>query len=242
MVAGETVSIDLDVLIGLMICSAGIGAVLVHGGLSILRRWRFAREHKRAEHSLSDKLRKGDLSRGIDVVAARPAFEPARALHGPETLVRARVDHMREVQRIWGSGTREQALEQVASIMRRSIRSPDRQTGLGGDIINEVKGDGFTILMRGAEEKDAGGIAKRLRKALSRSRIDSLADNLRLTASFGLAERRPGESYSMWHARAEAALNVARARGDDQIVEAAMAEEVILLPPPSANAGATKAA
>jgi len=242
----ETVTMDLPVLIGLLVCSAGMGAVAVHGGMWLLRRWRGAQAHKRAEHTLAGILRKGDAARDTDAgttrVEDRPELRPANRAERADTMVRARVDHLREVQNIWGSEARQKTLGQVADIMRRSVRRADPDIPSSGDRVFEVEGDGFTILMRGAREADTGAIAKRLRRELARSRIDGLADNLRITASFGLARRRRGESYSMWRARAEAALNMANARGENQIVEASFVEEVKLLPPPSPAVATAQAA
>lgn len=233
----EAITLDVSVLIGLLVCSAGMGAVAVHGGMWVLKRWRGLQADRRAEHALAGMLRKGDVAREIDASAKRledrPASRPADQIERADTMVRARVDHMREVQSIWGSAARHKTLGQVAEIMRRSVRRAHSQTPDSGDAVFEVEGHGFTILMRGAQEADTGAIAKRLRRELARSRIDGLADNLRITASFGLAGRRKGESYTMWRARAETALKMANARGEDQIVEASFVEEVKLLPPPS---------
>ncbi len=193
-------------------------------------------------------MRSSEALRDVENVGLRashrPISHPASAPGRTDAMLRLRLDHMREVQQIWGRDTRESAIRQVAGIMRNSLRSGDGgdDAAGGNDIVNEIRGDGFTILLRGAAEADAATIARRLGRALGRSRIDGLANNLRLSASFGVAGRRAGESFPLWRARAQAALNCATARGDDQIVEARWAEEVRLLPPPSAAEASSRTA
>jgi diguanylate cyclase (GGDEF)-like protein len=227
--AETSVTLDAWILAGLLVAAIGLGVVGVHAVASIKCRLDEARERKRAEHTLAAMFRNDDLHKEIEDVSEQP--DRRRALQPTDTLVRGRIDHMREVQQLWGQDARRGALEQVAAIMKRSVRG-----GGEGDVVNEVEGDSFTILMRGAEEKDAGLIAKRLRRELSHARIDGLADNIRLSASFGVAERRTGESFVQWRKRAESALRTASERGEDQIVEASVVEEARMLPPPSPKA------
>jgi len=223
------VTLDIGVLAGLLICAGGAGAVALHGVHSVRRRIAHARDRKQAEVNLVNALRGNTINREINDVSER-----AENTHGStDTLVRARIDRMREVQQIWGLETRQSALKQVAAIMKRSVRSGDEMAGRIADQVDQGEDDSFTILVRGAAEKDGSLIAKRLHQALARTPIQGLSDNIRLNASFGVASRRAGESLSKWHERAEEALSTASARDDDHIVEASECEEVKLLPPPS---------
>lgn len=232
MFTGVAVTLDIVVLAGLIVCAGGLGAVALHGVHSIRRRLASARDHKQSQANLAEILRTDDFNREIDDAAERRALRPARSSERTDTMLRARIDHLRQVQQVWGSETRHNALEQIAAIMKRSVRRGNGETG-SGDVVNEIDGDGFTILVRNAEESEASLIAKRLRDEIARSRIDGLSDNVRVTASFGVASRRVGESFAMWRERAEAALRRAGDEGEDQIVEASVVEEVQLLGPPS---------
>ena len=140
---------------------------------------------------------------------------------------------MSQVQQIWGPEARQSTLDQVAAIMQRSVRGGDRLTGERGDIINEIEGEDFTILVRAAKENEASQIARRLREELARTQIEGLSGDMRLTASFGVASRQIGEGLGAWRARAEAALSAAIGKGEDQIVEASVVEEMMLLPAPT---------
>ncbi len=229
MFSGGAVTVDIVILSALLVCTAVLGAVGGHGVRRIMEHWQRARLRTANGEPLMKYMRNSDALREAAEFGARPA--PVRV----EAMLRLQLDHMREVQQIWGKNTRDNAVQQVAAIMRNSLRSGDGMSGEAGghDIVKEIRGDGFTILVPGAAEADAAIIARRLGRALSRSRIEGLADNLRLSASFGVAGRRDGESFTGWRARAQSALVSAAARGENQIVEASVVEELRLLPPPA---------
>lgn len=233
-----TVSIDLSGLAALVVCSGLLGAVALKAVSVIAIRRRAKRDAAQSGEAFQSFLRSEEFSKRMDAVQPGQ-FDPAPFHAANDTLLRARIDHLREVGQIWGPEVRKSAVRQVAEVMRRSVRRGDAQSGLGADVIREIPGEGFTILIKGAAEEDGGRIAKRLRRDLARARIDGLADNLRLTASFGVAGRKLGESLAAWRARAENAVNVASAAGDDQIVEASIADEIKLLPPPAVEATET---
>ncbi|MEL6486151.1 MAG: GGDEF domain-containing protein [Pseudomonadota bacterium] len=233
MFSGVAVTLDISVLAGLMAGAGLLGALAVIGSRAVRQRMLTKRSSQRLENHIAEAFQKDEFRTRIDDTAKRVADKPARANGAGDTMLRARVDHMRQVQQIWGPEARQSALDQVAAMMKRSVRSGNALTGESGDVIKEIEGEGFTILVRGAKESEAGHIARRLRDQLARTRIDGLSEDLHLTASFGVASRRIGESFTAWRARAEAALNAAKAKGEDQIVEASVVEEMKLLPAPS---------
>ncbi|MEO0590624.1 MAG: GGDEF domain-containing protein [Pseudomonadota bacterium] len=236
MFTGVAVTLDISVLVGLLAGAGGLGALTLAGSRVMRERIVARRENHRLANSIAEALHTDEFRARIDDTARRAADEADRADGPADTMLRARLDHMRQVQQIWGADARQNALDQVAAIMKRSVRKGNALTGERGDIINEIDGDGFTILVRGAHENEASQIARRLREQLARTPIEGLSEDMRLTASFGVASRRIGETIATWRARAEAALSAAKAGGEDQIVEASVAEEMMLLPAPSPTA------
>jgi len=149
-------------------------------------------------------------------------FKPRGAvLHG-------QIDHLSQVRTLWGPDTRAHAVRQVAQVMRAGVRKSDMVVQTEGP-----EGDGsFVILAHGASEDEATGIAKRLLKTIGRTKVPGMGEGMRLTASFGVAARRLGESDEEWRNRADMALAAARASGEDQIMTASEWEEVMMLPAP----------
>lgn len=143
-------------------------------------------------------------------------------------VLRGQIDHLSQVRTLWGPETRANAVKQVAQVMRAGVRKTDMVVQTEGP-----EGDGsFVILAHGASEEEASGIAKRLLKTIGRTKVRGMGDGMRLSASFGVAARRLGESEDDWRKRADMALAAARASGEDQIMTASEWEEVMMLPAP----------
>ena len=125
------------------------------------------------------------------------------------------------------AATREQILSQIAGVMKAGIRRDDS--------FARIEGDGFTIIMPGADERAAVGVAERLRRALAQFHLTQFGADNRFTASFGVASGRADDNLV---ARARAALEAAQRGGSDHVVAASEIEEVIFLPAPERTADA----
>ncbi|MEE4337239.1 GGDEF domain-containing protein [Erythrobacter sp.] len=153
--------------------------------------------------------------------AARRSQRP----YSGESVVMARIDHLHCVERIRGEDMRREAAARVARIMRAGLRRTDK--------FHTIPGDGFVIVIEGAREAEAAGIAGRLRHVLARTTHSGHGDAMRVTASFGVAERRAGESFDTAQAKAQDALDAAMHCGEDCVVMASEIEEILCLPPPA---------
>lgn len=160
----------------------------------------------------------------IDLAARRNA-----ARDGSHAVLHGRIDQLAERNAIWSQDTREH----VAAVMRASLRRGDRlaQTECGA----------FTIDITGADERAAARIAERLRRALGQLRLPQLGGDIRLTASFGVAAERHGETGDALARRARRAFDAAMAQGRDHVIAASEIEEVIMLPAPDAVPAASAA-
>ncbi|MEL6782686.1 MAG: diguanylate cyclase, partial [Pseudomonadota bacterium] len=72
--------------------------------------------------------------------------------------------------------------------------------------------------------------AERIRQAFARSEHSGLGEDIRLTASFGVATARKGEQYEELFARADQALYRAKSRGRDRVENAERRVEVEIVP------------
>jgi diguanylate cyclase (GGDEF)-like protein len=179
-----------------------------------------------------------------------PASDPLSGLFTPETfetvvesanrragdpvparaVLHARIDQIAMLRSGWNAEAREAVLDHVATVMKAGIRREDR--------LARVEGDGFTIIMSGADETAAKGAADRLRRALAQIRLPQFGTDNAFTASFGVASGRADETGDKLVKRALAALNAAQKVGSDQVVAASEIEEVIFLPAPGPSANA----
>lgn len=176
--------------------------------------------------------------------AAKPVSSPLADLFAPSTLGQAvervnrrratrkaaravltgRIDQIAMLRAGWDSEAREQVLGHIAAVMKAGVRREDSFT--------QIAGEGFTIVMPGADERDAMGVAERLRRALAGMNLPRTGAMNPFTASFGIAADEHGLAGEALIARARAALDAAQQTGSDHVVAASEIEEVIFLPPP----------
>ena len=177
---------------------------------------------------LHDLMRPAAMAQAIDLATRRNA---ARA--GAHAVLHARIDQLGGLPHLWHPAIRDEVRDHVAAVMRASLRRDDRLT--------LAESDGFTILIPGADERAAVRIADRLRRSLSKLRLPQFGGEARLTASFGVAADRFGDTSADLGDRAQRALDAAMAKGEDHVVPASEIEELMLLPapvcaPPAASA------
>jgi diguanylate cyclase (GGDEF)-like protein len=141
-----------------------------------------------------------------------------------QAVLRGRIDQIASLRTGWDAKTREQVLGQIAGVMKAGIRRDDS--------FARIEGDGFTIIMPGADESAAMGVADRLRRALAQLRMPQFGADNPFTASFGVAAGRSDDSRDNLVARARAALEAAQRGGSDHVVAASEIEEVVFLPAP----------
>jgi len=172
------------------------------------------------------------LASAIDLAARRDARR-----QGSHAVMHGRIDQLSGRDRNWSADTRDQVREHVAAVMRAGLRRGDRMV-LGAA---EHDLDGFTILIPGADERAAVRIANRLRELLTHLRMPQLGSNAHLTASFGVAANRFGETGAGLDDRAQCSLAAAVAKGRDHVVPASEIEEVLFLPAPAPSEMVTAA-
>jgi GGDEF domain-containing protein len=171
------------------------------------------------------------LAQAIDLTVRRDALRA-----GSHAVLHGRIDQLAASGTIWHPEARDEVRAHIAAVMRAGLRRGDRLALAEGD-----DSAGFTILVPGVDERAAVRIADRLRRRLAQLRLPQVGGNLGLTARFGVAAGRRGESDEGRDARARRALDAAMDREADHIVPASQIEEVILLPPPAAAPTASAA-
>jgi GGDEF domain-containing protein len=228
---GSSITLDPWVLAGLLACAFLLGSLIAAPGARIGRRmseWRAGRSGEPARDRLIEQLRRSQAF-AVHTSALGP-YSPTPP--GGDIMLRADIESLASIQRIWGEAARASATSQVAGLLRGSVRTRSVKRPTARDTVRIIPGEGFVIILRAPGEGAGTRIARRLSSLLADMPIEGLENDIRLSASFGIAERRPGERYAAWRKRAEHALSAAKARGESEIVTAQLATEPILLPPP----------
>ena len=119
------------------------------------------------------------------------------------------VDHFKRINDTYGHGAGDAVLRQVAAVVRDTCR--------GTDIPVRYGGEEFVVFAIG-RALHPGTLAERLRACIAARPFEIDApSSLRVTASFGVARRRPGEALEHWLQRADTALYRAKENGRDRI-------------------------
>lgn len=191
-------------------------AVLVLSGLlvwAILRPVQPPERRRRTDSHdpLQELMRRDNLGPAIDLALHRNTQREAS-----QAVLIGRIDQFAADQPGWGREARQRIVEQVAAALRVSLRRDDRVAMVAGS----ADGDGFSILVPGADERAAVRIADRLRSKVRHLRLPRFGGGERLTASFGVAAGSLTERSERIEARARRALEVAVETGPDKVVPA----------------------
>jgi len=127
------------------------------------------------------------------------------------------VDHFKRVNDTWGHLAGDEVLKQTAAIAQGVVPRTAMLIRFGGDE--------FIVLLPHTPQSAAAEVAEVIRAAVEQSTFRGVG---KITASFGVAERKRAEPFKFWYKRADAALYRAKNLGRNQVVlSRAETEQVI---------------
>jgi diguanylate cyclase len=177
-----------------------------------LRLGETAREAGRLRRDLVE-ARRAATADALTGLLNRRGFKAALAAEtGALCLLVLDVDHFKRVNDAHGHAAGDLVLKGVAAALERGAR--------GGQAAR-IGGEEFALVLPGIGGDAAVERAERIRRDIAQDAVIA-ADGapIRVTASFGVAERLPGEDGAALLARADAALYLAKRGGRDRVVAA----------------------
>ncbi|MFY0991498.1 biofilm regulation diguanylate cyclase SiaD [Halomonas sp. C05BenzN] len=126
----------------------------------------------------------------------------------PFSLAMVDIDHFKQVNDEHGHKSGDQALVQVAEVLRSALRGHDHCGRWGGEE--------FLILLPDTTILQAGPLMTRLCQRLRTLQIACEGTRLSLTASIGIAEHQASETFDRTLQRADEALLQAKRQGRDR--------------------------
>lgn len=163
-----------------------------------------------------DDLRRERDSDGLTGLLNRRAFEQ-RALAvfagsggAPCALIVCDVDHFKRVNDGYGHAAGDEVLRAFGKLLRRITRENDPVARIGGEE--------FAILLTGASREAGRALAERARTGLSELAFSFTPAGPAVTASFGVAIWRPGDTLPGLFARADRRLYRAKAAGRNRSI------------------------
>ncbi|MEM8917640.1 MAG: GGDEF domain-containing protein [Pseudomonadota bacterium] len=193
-------------MIGLALGIKGVTTGMVLIGATIAE-WTTALRESSERDSLTGLYNRGTFEQSMRILLPRAQTE-----RRPLSLVVADIDHFKQVNDIWGHQAGDQAISGFGALVRKMVR--------GCDTAGRIGGEEFCIAVWNCENGPAHRLAERIRLAFVSLEHSGLSDDIRLTASFGVATAREGETYEQLFARADAALYRAKSNGRNRVENA----------------------
>ncbi|MBA1244421.1 GGDEF domain-containing protein [Pseudomonas japonica] len=125
----------------------------------------------------------------------------------PVSVVLLDVDHFKQVNDRHGHDQGDRVLQRVALAISGSVRDTDMAARWGGEE--------FLVLMLATPLGEARNVAERIRARLSDA---ADAQALTVTATLGVAQLRPGETFRELFSRADQALYLGKQQGRDRVM------------------------
>ena len=152
----------------------------------------------------------GLVNRRRFIEALQAEMERARRFGSPLTVVLADIDDFKRVNDGFGHHAGDVALRSFADLVRSHVRDVD--------VPGRIGGEEFAILLPETDVDGAASVAERMRQSLSSVTVPVSDDQrVSITASFGVAEHRPGQSGDDLLRVADAALYRAKAEGKNRV-------------------------
>ncbi len=153
---------------------------------------------------LSGLLNRMSLFHTIDVEIER-AVRTGGALSG----IMIDLDFFKEINDNHGHQAGDEVIRIVGKMLNEEMRKYDQAGRYGGEE--------FFVVLPDSSLEQAVGIAERLQVKFAETDIDAAGTVLRVTASFGVALFRPGESREHWMNRADKAMYRAKQGGRNRV-------------------------
>lgn len=137
-------------------------------------------------------------------------FDDARQHDYPLTLAIFDLDHFKQINDRWSHVVGDQVLQSIAETLRSTHRE--------GMLSARWGGEEFTLLFPRMAADQAAALCESLRIRLSQIDYRHLADDLQVTASFGLAESSTAQDSNALIKQADHALYIAKQTGRNKVV------------------------
>ena len=161
------------------------------------------------ENSERDALT-GLKMRGPFEQAAVAMLSKAKEDGVPVGVIVADIDHFKQVNDIWGHQVGDNAIASFGDLLNGAIRP--------SDIVGRIGGEEFCVLVWNCPLEGTQSLAERIRSSFSNLRITGISDDVRISASFGVASWDNREGYGKLFARADAALYAAKKSGRNRVI------------------------
>jgi diguanylate cyclase (GGDEF)-like protein len=176
-----------------------------------------------AQHIVDENLRRMALTDALTGLPNRRHFfdagEALLAAQGAEPVAAMMldIDFFKAINDRYGHHAGDEALREVAVRLKAMLRHQDHLARLGGEE--------FAVLISGLSAARVVEVAERLRQAVAAAAVPTIAGDIEVRLSIGVAQLRDAESLGQVLQRADKALYAAKAGGRNRVVFDLMADQ-----------------
>ncbi|HEY9052739.1 MAG TPA: diguanylate cyclase [Gammaproteobacteria bacterium] len=171
-------------------------------------------ELRKAKH-LAEQLANTDELTGLNnrrafFALGYRAFKQAKRFEHPISVIMIDIDHFKHINDSYGHSIGDMALQAFAKPLQHLVRDID--------IVGRMGGEEFALILPETDLQEASNLAERLRSEIANMKIDSGNNQIKLTASLGVAtSKQDCDSLESLLTKADDALYVAKKKGRNQV-------------------------
>ncbi len=182
-----------------------VAYLLLLFGLGGWHKYHLRQRHELQQLAVTDYLTGALNRRGFGAAVGRE-LERADRYSLPLSILVFDIDYFKQINDRYGHDAGDAVLRRIAQQVRSEIRSLD--------VFARTGGEEFCVLMPETALPGAVETAEKLRRAFEECQC---ARSMRVTASFGVGEWQPGESFEMLLKRLDRALYAAKDAGRNRV-------------------------
>lgn len=167
------------------------------------------RMHRKAVEASRTDMLTGLPNRRAFYDEAVQELERARRYGHSVSLIMLDIDSFKAINDSHGHAAGDEVLRHLAGILGQEKRSHD--------LVGRLGGEEFALILPEASPTEAVSLAERIRAAIAADLAVHNGVAMAYSASFGVAQRRPGESIESLLHRADEALYAAKAAGRNRV-------------------------
>lgn len=150
--------------------------------------------------------------RGLDLALPDSPGLSLVSHRGPVSVLMADIDHFKNINDSFGHQIGDEILHNVTLLLGGVLREDDSVIRYGGEE--------FLLVLPGASVDRAARIAERARIAIESSTFEADGEQVHVTISLGVVERREGESRHDLIERADKAMYASKKAGRNRVTKA----------------------
>ncbi|WP_333870923.1 GGDEF domain-containing protein [Desulforamulus putei] len=119
------------------------------------------------------------------------------------------IDHFKKVNDTYGHQAGDEVLKHFAKTIAKTVRP--------GDLVARYGGEEFSVVCP-SDARNAVKIAERIREAVEATPVQTCAGTIKITASLGVAQRKPDDTADSVIKRADGFLYQAKQEGRNRVI------------------------